>query len=296
MKGSNFPNRTRVRDRSVYDVSGHPCFSDCLQGAARLHLPVAPDCNIGCRYCRRRFDCVNESRPGVCSRVLSPGEAVQRFKWARDRMPHLAVVGIAGPGDALANFPAVQETLAAIRRIDGTIRFCLSTNGLRLAEFLPDLQALTVDYLTVTVNAVTAATGTRLYSHVEKGAVRLSGKAAFCYLRTQQRRGIQEAVQRGICCKINTVVVPGVNEQETWRIAKEAAAMGCYLHNLLPLFPAAGTAFADYPALSPTVLHTLRQECARYLRQMHHCQRCRADAAGTLGQDIFAVEGAANSL
>ena len=122
---------------------------------------------------------------------------------------------------------------------------------------------MTVDYLTVTVNAVTEATGTRLYSHVEKGAARLFGEAAFRYLRTQQRHGIREAVQRGICCKINTVVVPGVNERETWRIAKEAAAMGCYLHNLLPLFPAVGTAFADYPALSPTVLHTLRQECAR---------------------------------
>lgn len=296
MKGSNFPNRTRVGDRSVYDVSGHPCFSDSLQGAARLHLPVAPDCNIGCRYCLRRFDCVNESRPGVCSRVLSPGEAVQRFKWARDRMPHLAVVGIAGPGDALANFPAVQETLAAIRRLDGTIRFCLSTNGLRLAEFLPELRALDVDYITVTVNAVTEVVGERLYSYVERGDARLFGRAAFRCLRAKQWRGIREAVRQGICCKINTVVVPGVNEQDTWQIAKAAAEMGCYLQNLLPLFPVPRTDFADYPALSPTVLHTLRQECARYLRQMHHCQRCRADAAGTLGQDIFAVEGAANSL
>lgn len=280
----------------MYDVRQHPCFSDCLHGAARLHLPVAPHCNIGCRYCLRRFDCVNESRPGVCSRVLSPEEAVQRFKWARDRLPNLTVVGIAGPGDALANFSAVWETLAAIRQMDDTIRFCLSTNGLRLAEFLPELRALKVEYLTVTVNAVTVATGTRLYSHVEKDGTKLWGQAAFQHLRVQQRRGIREAVQRGICCKINTVVVPGINEKETWRIAKEAAGMGCYLHNLLPLFPAPGTEFAAYPALSPDVLRTLRQECARYLRQMRHCQRCRADAAGTLEQDISAVEATAHSL
>lgn len=264
----------------------HPCFSDDVRGFARFHLPVAPLCNIGCRYCLRRFDCVNESRPGVCSRVLSPEEAVQLFCRVRDRLPNLTVVGIAGPGDALANFPTVRATLAAIRRIDPGIRFCLSTNGLRLAEFLPELRALEVDYITVTVNAMTEGIGERLYSYVERSSTRLFGRAAFRYLRTKQWRGIREAVRQGICCKVNTVVVPGINEQETWRIAKGAAAMGCYMQNLLPLVSVPGTDFADGPTLSPGVLHTLRQECARYLRQMRHCQRCRADAIGVLGQDM----------
>ena len=51
----------------------HPCYSfDAHQKFARMHLPVAPYCNISCNYCNRKFDCVNESRPGVTSEILTP--------------------------------------------------------------------------------------------------------------------------------------------------------------------------------------------------------------------------------
>ena len=43
----------------------HPCFNAKVKGQfGRVHLPVAPKCNILCNYCNRKFDCVNESRPG----------------------------------------------------------------------------------------------------------------------------------------------------------------------------------------------------------------------------------------
>ncbi|MGE5894530.1 MAG: nitrogenase cofactor biosynthesis protein NifB, partial [bacterium] len=49
----------------------HPCFSkEAHFKFGRIHLPVAPACNIQCRYCIRKFDCANESRPGVTSTVL----------------------------------------------------------------------------------------------------------------------------------------------------------------------------------------------------------------------------------
>ena len=57
----------------------HPCFaSGCKSG--RIHLPVAPICNIQCNYCKREFDCLNESRPGVTSRIMSPEEACGYYK------------------------------------------------------------------------------------------------------------------------------------------------------------------------------------------------------------------------
>ena len=53
------PLSREIQDR----VGEHPCFS---RGAhfqyGRLHLPVAPSCNIQCAYCDRRFDCPNESQ------------------------------------------------------------------------------------------------------------------------------------------------------------------------------------------------------------------------------------------
>ena len=50
----------------------HPCFGGDHSKAGRIHLPVAPGCNIKCGFCERRFDCANESRPGVTSKVLTP--------------------------------------------------------------------------------------------------------------------------------------------------------------------------------------------------------------------------------
>ena len=58
-------------------IKVHPCFSEeAHHRFGRAHLPVAPACNLQCRYCVRKFDCANESRPGVTSRVLSPEQAL----------------------------------------------------------------------------------------------------------------------------------------------------------------------------------------------------------------------------
>ena len=60
-------------------VADHPCYSkDAHHKFARIHLPVAPACNIQCNYCNRKYDCSNESRPGVVSEVLSPEEAAYK--------------------------------------------------------------------------------------------------------------------------------------------------------------------------------------------------------------------------
>ena len=58
-------------------VKSHPCFDpDAAKKYARMHLPVAPKCNISCNYCNRKYDCANESRPGVTAKVISPEEAI----------------------------------------------------------------------------------------------------------------------------------------------------------------------------------------------------------------------------
>jgi nitrogen fixation protein NifB len=51
------------------------------------------------------------------------------------------VVGIAGPGDALANFEAVKRTLSLIREAEGETTFCISTNGLLFRSMRRSLPA-----------------------------------------------------------------------------------------------------------------------------------------------------------
>ena len=82
----------------------HPCFDASAKNMhARVHLPVAPKCNIQCNYCNRKYDCVSESRPGVTSAVVTPFQAVEYLKELSNYLENISVVGIAGPGDPMAN-------------------------------------------------------------------------------------------------------------------------------------------------------------------------------------------------
>src|SRR6266508_1604367 len=60
-------------------VKTHPCYSEeAHHHYARMHVAVAPACNIQCNYCNRKYDCSNESRPGVVSQKLTPDQAVKK--------------------------------------------------------------------------------------------------------------------------------------------------------------------------------------------------------------------------
>ncbi|MBF0497953.1 MAG: radical SAM protein, partial [Deltaproteobacteria bacterium] len=98
------------------NLSAHPCFNDKARHTfGRIHLPVAPRCNVQCKFCNRKFDCVNESRPGVTSGILSPYQAMVYLDAVIKVKPNIAVVGIAGPGDPFANPEETLETLRQVR-------------------------------------------------------------------------------------------------------------------------------------------------------------------------------------
>ena len=60
-------------------VAHHPCYSPSAHHKyARMHLAVAPACNVQCHYCNRKYDCSNESRPGVVSELLNVEQALQK--------------------------------------------------------------------------------------------------------------------------------------------------------------------------------------------------------------------------
>src|SRR5512137_597973 len=97
-------------------ITSHPCYSaEAHWKYARMHLPVAPACNIQCRFCNRAFDCPNETRPGVTSRLLKAEEAVALVRRVRGKMANLSIIGIAGPGEPLAN----EETFRTLELVGG---------------------------------------------------------------------------------------------------------------------------------------------------------------------------------
>ncbi|MDR2670992.1 MAG: radical SAM protein [Oscillospiraceae bacterium] len=267
------------------ETSEHPCYSCGARGSARIHLPVAPRCNIQCRYCLRKYDCPNESRPGVSSQVLTPRQAFEKYVYAKRRIPNLKVAGIAGPGDALANFAETAETMRRIRACDPEVTLCLSTNGLALPDCADRLSALGVHHLTVTVNAVDPNIGAGIYQWVDCGGARRTGVEAAKRLLENQMEGLQRAVQNGMICKVNCVALPGVNVEHIPQVARQVAGLGAYMMNIMPCIAVAGTEFAEGPVLGHEALEAVRAESGRYIKQMRHCRQCRADALGTLTHD-----------
>ncbi|MDR2359928.1 MAG: radical SAM protein [Oscillospiraceae bacterium] len=267
-------------------VEKHPCFSGCAKSSARIHLPVAPKCNIQCNYCVRKFDCPNESRPGVTSEILTPRDALAKFLDVRAQIPNLGVVGIAGPGDALADFDLTRETIRLIRQIDKDVLFCLSTNGLLLPFYAEELISLGVTHVTVTVNAVNPSIGAKIYSRAEYLGVKYNGETGAAILLANQIAGITRLVAAGIKVKVNTVMIKGINDRHIPEVMGAMKGLGCEIGNIMPLIPVVGSAFEALDMTNAHEIAAARKECEPILTQMYHCRQCRADAIGTLDNDI----------
>ncbi len=266
------------------DLTAHPCFDPVARAKfARAHLPVAPTCNVQCNYCDRRFDCASESRPGITSVLLDPEGAANYVDELVDGDPSLRVIGIAGPGDPLASAAESLETLRLVRERHPELLLCLATNGLSLPKYVEELAALAVSHVTVTVNAVDPEVGARMYRWVKDGTVVYRGREAAERVWRAQAEGIRALAARNILVKINSIVVPGVNDHHIAEVARETAALGAARFNCLPLYPVAGTPFGNIEQPSRDLMHRLRNACKEHLPQMEHCTRCRADAVGRLG-------------
>ena len=267
-------------------ASKHPCYSaESQHKFARMHLPVAPACNIQCNYCNRLYDCVNESRPGVTSEILSPEQAIAKIGRVQAGLDNLAVIGIAGPGDALANWPQTKATLVATRQNYPDLMLCLSTNGLMLPQYAEELVELGVRHVTVTLNSVDLAISEKIYRHIDWQGQRLTGQAGVRILLENQLAGIRILSARGVLVKINIVMIPGINDEHIPEVVKVARDLGACMTNIMPLIPAGGSAFGHLPQTSHKDVAAMRQRCQEFLPQMKHCQQCRADAIGLLTQD-----------
>ena len=266
------------------DLTQHPCFNDSVRHqTGRVHLPVAPQCNIQCNFCDRKFDCVNESRPGVTSAVLTPARALRYLEFALDKAPVLKVVGIAGPGDPFAQPEITLETLRLVRDKYPEMLLCIATNGLNAEPYAADLARLQVSHVTVTVNAVIPEIGAKIYAWVRDGRSIYRGVAAAQLLLERQRRTILALKAAGVTIKVNTVVVPGINDFHVPEIAEEMRNLGVDIMNCIPVYPVANTPFEHIQSLSAEDTKRLRQQVSIFVPQMNHCARCRADAVGLLG-------------
>ena len=271
-------------------VKNHPCYSEeAHHHYARMHVAVAPACNIQCHYCNRKYDCANESRPGVVSERLTPEQAAKKTLAVATAIPQMTVLGIAGPGDPLANPEKTFKTFELVARAAPDIKLCLSTNGLALPDYVDVIKDLNIDHVTITINMIDPDVGALIYPWIFHNHVRYTGRAAAQILTDRQLLGLEMLTERGILCKVNSVMIPGVNDDHLVDVNKAVKSRGAFLHNIMPLIsaPEHGTVFGLTGQRGPSAqeLKALQDRCEGQMNMMRHCRQCRADAVGLLGED-----------
>ncbi|MEZ4526119.1 MAG: nitrogenase cofactor biosynthesis protein NifB [Desulfobacterales bacterium] len=267
------------------DFENHPCFNaKAHKKFGRVHLPVAPRCNIQCKFCNRKFDCVNESRPGVTSGVLTPFQAMMYLEEVFKQKKNISVVGIAGPGDPFANPEETMDTLRRVREKYPDMMLCVATNGLNIEPYLDELAALKVSHITITINAVDPAIGAKIYSWVRYGKRVVHAEKGAQILLEKQLEAVKGLKQRGITVKVNSIIIPGINDEHIESVAAKMGEMGVDILNCVPYYPNEGSAFGHMAEPSKELVDSVREKAGKYIKQMRHCTRCRADAVGLLGE------------
>ena len=224
-KGSRFAHITRA----------HPCFNEKMHDkVGRAHVPVAPKCNIFCNFCTRDIN-NEEDRPGVTSCIMNPDDAITHINDVTADGP-IAVVGVAGPGDSLAN----EETFEFFEKLakeQPDLIKCMSTNGLLLPKYADRLAELGVNSVTVTINAIDPEIAEKIYSFIKYEGKVYKGREAVEILIKNQLEGVEKAAANGLVVKVNSVLIPTVNDEHIVEIAREVEKRGANLMNVLPLIP-----------------------------------------------------------
>jgi len=264
-------------------TKAHPCFSHtCHAKYARIHIPVALRCNIQCNYCERGLNAYMK-RPGFASKVLTPVEALKAVEKAVKDHHELTVVGVAGPGDALAN----EDTFTALELIHakypGLLK-CVATNGLELPTNANRLLDCGVKAVTVTVNAVDPFIASQIYEYTTFKSETCSGIKAAQTLISNQFKGIELSSRLGLCVKVNTVLIPKVNDWHVTEVAKTVAQRGAFIMNIIPLIP--GHKFNHLTPPTYEEIKNARKLCSKYIIQFKDCKLCRADACGIPGLEV----------
>lgn len=290
IKHSAIEKKREIPEVIYNKIKNHPCYSEeAHHHFARMHIAVAPACNIQCNYCNRKYDCSNESRPGVVSEKLTPEQAVKKVLSVAAKLPRLSVIGIAGPGDGLANPEKTFQTFEMLTRQAPDLQLCLSTNGLNLPDYIDELKKYNIDHVTITINMIDPKVGAQIYPWIFHNHKRYTGEEAAQILSNKQMQGLEMLSEAGILSKINSVMIPGINDEHLLEVNKAVRERGAFLHNVMPLISEAehGTYFGLTGRRGPTPeeLMSLQEKLSGDLKVMKHCRQCRADAVGLLGED-----------
>jgi len=157
---------------------------------------------------------------------------------------------------------------------------------LNIAPYIDELAQIRVSHVTITVNAIIPEIAEKIYSWVRFGKRVFHPKEGVKVLLEKQIEAIRLLKEKGIVVKVNSIIIPEINDKHIPAVAKKMSEMKVDILNCIPYYPNEGSAFGNIPEPSKAVIQRIREEAGKYIPQMHHCTRCRADAVGLLGEGL----------
>lgn len=192
-----------------------------------LRLSITDQCNLRCRYCQPHGPTANRTR-----RLLRDREILFLAQQAID----LGVEKIRITGGEPLVRPGVIGLLAELRALEGLQHLVLTTNGLLLSRYAPDLAAAGVKRINVSIDS--------LHHNRFRDITRGGSLVEWC-------RGIDAAEKAGLTVKLNVVVMAGVNDDEVVDFVRFASQRG-WTVRFIEYMPFSGD---HYEALDEQVVH-----------------------------------------
>ena len=158
----------------------------------------------------------------------------------------------------------------------------MSTNGLLLPKYADRLAELGVNSVTVTINAIDPEIAEKIYSFIKYEGKVYKGREAVEILIKNQLEGVEKAAANGLVVKVNSVLIPTVNDEHIVEIAREVEKRGANLMNVLPLIPLGKMKDLQRPDCS--MMEKVREEVEEIIPVFRACTQCRADAYGIPGK------------
>lgn len=266
-----------------YPFYHHPCWSQFrIDLWERIHLPIAPLCNVHCSFCDHATNTCHTFGPGGCERLLGEDDAWRVLQREARSRRNLHIIGISGPGEPLYN-AQVFSFLERVQKARMDFKICLSTNGILLARKARILRELGVDAVSVSMSAINPETCALLYKWANVDGEVLTGSKMGEVIVSRQLQGIREATSQGINVKVNSILIPEVNTSEMKLLARNITDSGALLQNIVPLIPSGNMSGNRRPTAEEVI--SARKEAGIHIRQFAYCRQCRSDVIGIPGCD-----------
>ncbi len=239
-----------------------------IAGLERIFVPVSKKCNVQCNFCDRKHDCCNAGKYGQISSIISVDEVENYLQEAFTEKPDISAIEVAGVAEPFATPVETLNIVSKINELYPDKFLCITSNGLEIAEYAERLAQLNVVQVSIAVNAVKPIVGAEIYEWIYYKKKTLFGVEAATVLIERQKIAVEALKKQGVSVKINTVVIPKVNENHIEDIAEQMAKLGADMQDCLLFYPVEGTEFSELFYSNTTSYSKAMLKAAKYLPQV----------------------------